>query len=76
VRGVHRVIDDHILPDRLYHSHDSRSFNSQACVFISSYFGAAERLTAEERQRTIILRQQGCRLKQGKDDRTGWVLDN
>jgi hypothetical protein len=55
VRDVHRMIDEHILPDRLFHSHQSRSFKSQACVFISFYFGAAGRLTAEERQRTFIL---------------------
>jgi uncharacterized protein (DUF433 family) len=55
VRDVHRMIDEHILPDRLFDSKESRSFKSQACVFISFYFGAADRLTAEERQRTIVL---------------------
>ncbi len=55
LRDVHRMIDEHILPDRLFSAEDSRSFKSQACVFISFYFGAADRLTAEERQRTIIL---------------------
>lgn len=30
-------------------------FKRQACVFISFYFGAADRLNAEERQRTITL---------------------
>jgi uncharacterized protein (DUF433 family) len=49
------MIDEHILPDRLFDSQASRSFKSQACVFISFYFGAADRLTAEERQRTIVL---------------------
>jgi uncharacterized protein (DUF433 family) len=55
VRDVHRVIDEHILPDSLYDTQDARSFKSQACVFISFYFGAADRLTSEERQRTIAL---------------------
>lgn len=55
VRDVHRMIDEHILPDRLFISADTRSFKWQACVFISFYFGAADRLTAEERQRTIAL---------------------
>ncbi len=55
VRDVHRVIDEHILPDSFYDTQDARSFKSQACVFISFYFGAADRLTAEERQRTIAL---------------------
>lgn len=58
VRDVHRMIDEHILPDRLFHSQESRSFKSQACIFISFYFGAADRLTAEERQRTIALASQ------------------
>jgi hypothetical protein len=55
VRDVHRMIDEHLLPDRLFDSKEPRSFKSQACVFISFYFGAAGRLTAEERQRTIVL---------------------
>jgi uncharacterized protein (DUF433 family) len=55
VRDVHRVIDEHILPDSLYDTRDARSFKSQACVFIAFYFGAADRLTSEERQRTIVL---------------------
>jgi hypothetical protein len=55
VRDVHHMIDEHILPERFFDSQDSRSFKSQACVFISFYFGAADRLTAQERQRTIAL---------------------
>ncbi len=55
VRDVHRMIDEHILPDRLFDSQESRSFKRQACIFISFYFGSADRLTAEERQRTIAL---------------------
>jgi uncharacterized protein (DUF433 family) len=55
VRDVHRVIDEHILPDSFYDTQDVRSFKSQACVFISFYFGAADRLTSEERLRTIAL---------------------
>lgn len=53
VRDVHRVIDEHILPESFYSSDQTRSFTSQACVFISFYFHAADRLTSEERQRTI-----------------------
>jgi uncharacterized protein (DUF433 family) len=55
VRDVHRIIDEHILPDSFFVTQDARSFKSQACVFISFYFGAADRLTSEERQRTIAL---------------------
>jgi uncharacterized protein (DUF433 family) len=55
VRDVHRMIDEHILPERLFEATESRSFKSQACVFISFYFGAANRLTSEERLRSIGL---------------------
>jgi uncharacterized protein (DUF433 family) len=55
VRDVHRVIDEHILPENFYDTRDARSFKSHACVFIAFYFGAADRLTSEERQRAITL---------------------
>ena len=55
VRDVHRVIDEHILPESFYDTQDARSFESHACVFIAFYFGAADRLTSEERQRAITL---------------------
>jgi uncharacterized protein (DUF433 family) len=55
VRDVHRVIDEHILPESFYDTRDSRSFKSHACVFIAFYFGAADRLTSEERLRAILL---------------------
>jgi uncharacterized protein (DUF433 family) len=53
VRDVNRVIDEQILPDNFYSTRQTRSFRSEACVFISFYFRTADRLTAEERQRTI-----------------------
>jgi len=55
VRDVHRVIDEHILPESFYDTRNARSFKSHACVFIAFYFGAADRLTSEERQRAITL---------------------
>lgn len=55
VRDVHRVIDEHILPESFYDTRDARSFKSNACVFIAFYFGAADRLTSQERQRAIAL---------------------
>lgn len=55
VRDVHRVIDEHILPENLYDVREVRSFRSDACVFIAFYFEAANRLTSEERQRAIAL---------------------
>jgi uncharacterized protein (DUF433 family) len=53
VRDVHRMIDEHILPEALYTATQTRSFRSEACALISFYFRAANRLTSEERQRTI-----------------------
>ena len=58
LRDVHRVIDEHLLPDSFYGPLQPRSFKSQACVFICFYFQAANRLTPEERQRTIALASQ------------------
>lgn len=55
VRDVHRVIDERILPESFYNAAQARSFTSQACVFISFYFRAANRLTSEERLRAIQL---------------------
>ena len=55
VRDVHRVIDERILPENFYDTREARSFKSDACVFIAFYFGAADRLTSEERQRAIAL---------------------
>lgn len=55
VRDVHRMIDEHILPDRFFDTTEARSFKSQACVFICFYMGTADRLTPEERQRSIAL---------------------
>ena len=55
VRDVHRVIDEHILPESFYDTRGARSFKSHACVFIAFYFGAADRLTSDERQRAITL---------------------
>jgi uncharacterized protein (DUF433 family) len=55
VRDVHRIIDEHILPESFYDTQEARSFKSHACVFIAFYFGAADRLTSEERLRAITL---------------------
>ena len=47
MRDVHRVIDEHILPESPYDIREARSFRSDACVFIAFYFEAADRLTSE-----------------------------
>ena len=38
MRDVHRVIDEHILPEGLYDVRCARSFRSDACVYIAFYF--------------------------------------
>jgi uncharacterized protein (DUF433 family) len=49
VRDVNRIIDERILPETFYSTESVRSFRVDAC-----YFQAADRLTSEERQRTIL----------------------
>ena len=66
VRDVHRMIDEQILPDSFYNASQTRSFKRQACVFISFYFRSADRLTAEERQRTIALASKSSASKNSR----------
>jgi len=54
VRDVNRIIDERILPETFYSTEPVRSFRVDACALISFYFHAADRLTSEERQRTIL----------------------
>lgn len=55
VRDVNRVIDEKILPEALYavSGDRTRRLFMDSCVFISFYFETSDRLTAEERSRTI-----------------------
>lgn len=55
VRDVNRVIDEKILPDEMYvvAGDRTRRFFVDSCVLIAFYFKAADRLTAEERIKTI-----------------------
>ena len=55
LRDVNRAIDERILPENFYDTREARFIKSDACVFIAFYFGAANRLTSEERQRAIAL---------------------
>ena len=75
VRDVHRIIDEQILPDSFYNVTQSRSFKSQACVYISFYFRAADRLTAEERQRTIARLPSFGMMNDSDEELTlrGWI---
>lgn len=55
VRDVNRVIDERILPDELYvvANDRTRRFFVDSCVLIAFYFKTANKLTAEERIKTI-----------------------
>lgn len=54
LRDVNRVIDEKILPETFYVDRDrTRRFFVDSCALIAFYFKAADRLTAEERSRTI-----------------------
>lgn len=50
---INRVIDEQILPDDWYSTSPKRTVRTDACLFISFYFGAADRLTATARLQTI-----------------------
>jgi len=60
VREVNRAIDEKFLPAPLYATGQERlrRFSAKACVLLSFYFNAANRLTAEERLRVIALASQ------------------
>ena len=49
------MIDEHILPARLYRLDGGRRLQANACTFVSFYFHAADKLTATERSNVIKL---------------------
>ncbi|MBV8684380.1 MAG: DUF433 domain-containing protein [Caulobacteraceae bacterium] len=53
VRDVNRVIDEHIVPEGLYSVKGGRWLKAGACTFVRFYFGAADKLTADERLHVI-----------------------
>jgi uncharacterized protein (DUF433 family) len=55
VRNVNRSIDEKILPKDLFEvgRDGARRLSANACIFVSFYFEAANRLTLEERRRII-----------------------
>ena len=82
VRDVNRVIDERILPDKLYVVANDRTrlLFVDSCVLISFYFKTANQLTAEERIKTIadassrlpsILIKEGSRRNAS---RSNWVV--
>ena len=53
VREIHRVIDEHILPERFYAMEGGRRLDLAACPLVAFYFHAAKALTADERSLLI-----------------------
>jgi uncharacterized protein (DUF433 family) len=53
VREIHRVMDEHILPERFYAMEGGRRLHLAACPLAGFYFHAAKALTADERSRLI-----------------------
>jgi uncharacterized protein (DUF433 family) len=82
VRDVNRVIDERILPDKLYAIGEdrTRSFFVDSCVLIAFYFKTANQLTAEERVKTIAdasSRLPSISIKEGSRrnaSRSNWVV--
>ncbi len=75
VGDVHRVIDEHILPDTLWSATDGRHVLASACGLIAFYFGSAGSLTAEWRRAAI--REAAGRLRRAgaaAPDAGDWIL--
>lgn len=53
VRDVNRVIDEHILPEKITVRKRGRFIQSNSCFLISFYFQSADDLTAEARRDAI-----------------------
>ncbi len=53
VRDVNRVIDEHIVPARLYSLRNGRYLKADACALVAFYYAAAGSLTSAERTQVI-----------------------
>src|ERR1019366_2108237 len=76
VRDVNRIIDEKILPEAFYVADRDRArrFYADACAFISFYFRAANRLTSEERMRTIAVASARLREESGSVLEKEWII--
>src|ERR1022692_5160338 len=76
VRDVNRIIDEKILPEAFYVAdrYRARRFYADACAFISFYFRAANRLTSEERMRTIAVASARLREESGSVLEKEWII--
>jgi hypothetical protein len=63
VREIHRVIDEHILPERFYAMDGGRRLHLAACPLVAFYFHAAKALTADER--SLVIRRLADRIGTG-----------
>lgn len=63
VRDINRVIDEKILPERLYTLEGGRRLHVAACPMVGFYFHAAKELTAEAR--TLLIRRLFERMGSG-----------
>jgi uncharacterized protein (DUF433 family) len=76
VRDVNRIIDEKILPEAFYAADRDRArrLYADACAFISFYFRAANRLTSEERMRTIAVASARLREESGSVLEKEWII--
>ena len=63
VREIHRVMDEHILPERFYAMAGGRRLHLAGCPLVGFYFHAAKALTADER--SLLIRLLADRLASG-----------
>jgi uncharacterized protein (DUF433 family) len=76
VRNVNRAIDEKLLPESLFEigRKGSRQLNADACIFISFYFEAANRLASEERLRIIATASSQLPEVQTRDLEKKWII--
>jgi uncharacterized protein (DUF433 family) len=76
VRDVNRIIDEKLLPETYCAPDDrTRRFYADSCALIEFYFKAADRLTVEERSRTVataLARLRGSRWSKVWTTDTHW----
>jgi len=69
VRDIHRLIDEHILPEELYSSEATRRVWSGACALVRFWYESAEILTPSERRYTI-----NHLFSESKTNHVAWTL--
>jgi uncharacterized protein (DUF433 family) len=53
LRDINRLIDEHILPDELFHNDGTRLLRAGACALVRFYYAAERALTTDERKGAI-----------------------